>query len=258
MREGVLSFAGQRFPLPAALAAATEGDSEVRIPVEAILPGTGSGRATVKSIEPLDTTPDATRYLYRLAVGDETLFATETLTAAPRYHAGDTLPFDIDFHRISIAAAGVEPLPGENILPCRLVRDKQVDDRRDSPTRGRKIYRFFFDFGDRLLEVDPDLCQKLFSCKGTAIFRTELEVRFPPDAVTISPRTPGVATETTLPGRVTEVYDYGRRTFARVAIATGRATVIAPCESGVGDAVHVSLDQSRLTVYDREVGIIIV
>ena len=163
----------------------------------------------------------------------------------------------MDFSRVTVEAADILPLPAENVLPCRFIRDKQVDDREGSPTRGRRIYRFFLDFGERLLEADTALCEKLFSCKGTTIFRTDLEVSIPPESLRITPRVPGAASETSLPGRVTEIYDYGRKTYARIAIATGRVTVIAPYDGKVGDAVHVIPDQSRLTVSDRTVGIVI-
>ena len=106
---------------------------------------------------------------------------------------------------------------------------------------------------------DPDLCEKLFSCKGTAIFRTPLSYRFPPDAVTVAPRnhTGGDDDEKkTLPGRVTRILDYGRVTYAEISV--GRKTVIAPYGGKVGDAVALTVDQARLTVVDAEVDIIIV
>ena len=265
---GFLSFAAQKFPLPPALCGNAAGDgtaasrqetgtpASLTLPAEAILLGTGTGRARVEEAEVFDT-ETSPRTLYRLTVGDVTLFALES--APPRFANGDTLPFDVDFSRITAEACGIRPLPMENRLDGRFSKEKEVDDRPGSPTRGKKIYRFYLDVADRPVTADESLCQKLFSCKGTAIFHTPLSYVFPAHAVTVTPRgkgSEGDTDKTALAGKVTEILDYGRAVYARIAV--GSQTVIAPYTGSRGDAVNLVVDQSCLSVVDREAEIIIV
>ena len=64
------------------------------------------------------------------------------------------------------------------------------------------------------------------------------------------------ADKQTLSGKVTEILDYGRTVYARIAV--GSQTVMAPYAGKRGDAVSLAIDQSRLSVVDREAEIIIV
>ena len=252
-----LTFAGQRFPLPPALQRKAKLQAPAKtlplltLPVGALLLGTGSGRAQVVEVEsvPTDTTA---RTLYRLTVGGEVIFATES--GEPRFGVGDSLPFDVDLSRITVEAYGITPLPAENTLSGRFTKEKEPDDT------GKRVYRFYLDVEDQPVTADGDLCEKLFSCKGTAIFRTPLSYRFPPDAVTVTPR--GKTDEkTALAGRVIRILDYGRVVYA--AIDVGGKTVIAPFGGKAGEsrenaAVSLVIDQSRLTVVDAEADIVIV
>ena len=264
VENGLLIFAAQRFSLPPALRdtshttpPSTPHDATLTLPTDALLLGTGSGRAQVAEVESIST-GGVTRTLYRLTVGGETVFATES--GEPRFRVGDALPFDPDFSRITVEAAGdtatggdstagILPLPSENTLKGRFTKEKETDDR------GRRVYRFYLEVEDLPVAADGALCEKLFSCKGTAIFRTSLEYRFPPDAVTVKPR--GKDDEkTALLGRVTRILDYGRVVYAEIGV--GSETVIAPYNGKAGDAVALIIDQSRLTVVDAEADIIIV
>ncbi len=276
-----LTFFGQRIPLPPALAdkdAAPRADKpragELYLPTDAVLLGTGAGRAQVAEVEsfPLsEATPsahgDGAHILYRLEIGGEVVFASERGVA--RFSAGDTVPFDVDFSRVTVPEAGISPLPRENELDGRLTKEKKTDDRPDSPTRGRRVYRFYLEISDNPVEAERELSEKLFSCRGASVFRLPLTFRFSADAVRILPRdaTPAVG----IPGRITARLDYGRTTYARIRVGTRE--VIAPydgmpCDGtpcggtplhgAVGEAVTLVLDQSRLSVIDRESGIILV
>ena len=251
-----LTFAGQRIPLPPILRGKTHKEVPAKVtptlilPVHSLLLGTGSGRAQVEEAE-VFSADGVTRTLYRLTVGDEVIFATET--GEPRFAVGDALPFDVDLSRVTVEAYGIRPLPTENVLSGRFTKEKELDDR------GRRVYRFYLDVEDLPITAEPTLCEKLFSCKGTAIFKASLSYRFAPDAVTVSPRggaMDGENEKTALPGRVTRILDYGRVTYAEISV--GRKTVIAPFGGKVGDAVALTVDQERLTVVDAEVDIIIV
>ena len=247
----VLTFAGQRFPLPPALRDKNKPQAPAKtsptliLPVGALLLGTGSGRARVAEAE-VFTAEGVTRTLYRLTVGGETVFATES--GDPRFSVGDSLPFDVDLSRVTVEACGITPFPAENILWGRFTKEKETDDK------GKRVYRFYLEMEDMPVPAEPALCEKLFSCKGTAIFRTPLSYRFPPDAVTVTPR--GKDEKTALPGRVTKILDYGRVVYAEISV--GGKTVIAPYGGKVGEAVALTVDQERLTVVDDEIDIIIV
>lgn len=262
--DNVLTFAGQRFPLPPALCNSPEEQAPAQkkpreglltLPTEAILLGTGSGRAHVEETETIvDTEQGRSILLYRLTVGNSVLFAKEPPNAespTPRFHVGDTLPFDVDFTRIS--APEIHPLPAINQLHGLFTKEKTVDDRAGSPTRGKRIYRFHLDMGGRAVEAEAGLREKLFSCKGSGIFRTALIYSFPISAARMV-----TAAVEGLSGIVKAVMDYGRAGFARVSVGGQEMIVpIGDTAPTVGSTVSVALDQSRLTVTDREAGIVI-
>ncbi len=264
-----LSFAGQRFSLPPALSDMLRKDTkkappdgELCLPCDAILLGTGAGRAQIAEVErfPLrEITPTAADherlYLYRLNMAGEMIFASEHGEEAtpPRFSAGDTVPFDLDFSRITVESRGIRPLPSENELDGRFCKEKITDERPDSPTRGRRIYRFTLELADIPIEAEKALSEKLFSCKGSHVFQTPLTCRFPIDAVTVIPRS--ARRGEGLEGRISALSDYGRTTYAHIAV--GSREVVAPYTGAVGDAVTLLIDQSRLTVVDRESGIIL-
>ena len=257
--RGLLIFASQRFPLPPTLREHREvADSAVlTLPANALLLGTGSGRARVEETEIFHgegavssgavQAAQAVHTLYRLTVGEETIFAIEA--GEPRFRVGDSLPFDVDFSRITVAACGIRPHPNENSLRGRFTKEKEMDGK------GKRVYRFYLDMEDQPIAADEALCEKLFSCKGTAIFRTALEYRFPPDAVTVTARGAGEEKDA-LRGRVRRILDYGRAVYAEVDV--GGKTVIAPYNGKTGDAVSLTLNQELLTVVDAEADIIIV
>ncbi len=266
--EGFLAFAGQRLPLPPALCGETLSEAkksppagELFLPSDALLLGTGAGCAKIAAVESFPAAEvarggnggDAALIQYRLDIGGEVFFAAER--GAARFSVGDTVPFDVDFSRVTVPEAGIQPLPRENELEGRFVKERAVDDRPDSPTRGRRSYRFHMEIADALVEAEKDLCEKLFSCKGSAVFRLPLVYRFPVDGVDVRLRDeqrPAGGIE----GRVAAILDYGRTTMARIRVGTQE--VIAPYAGAVGDGVTLQLDQGRLSVVDRESGIILV
>ena len=253
LTSDTLTFAGQRIPLPPTLRGRkkAEGIAEsttpsLHLPADSLLLGTGSGRAQVAEAETY-TAHGVTRTLYRLTMGDEVIFSTEA--GEPRFSVGDVIPFDMDLSRVTVEDYNIHPLPAENCLSGRFTKEKEPDDK------GKRVYRFYLEMEDTPISADPDLCEKLFSCKGTAIFKAHLSYRFPPDAVTVSPRGKD-GDNGALPGRIRKILDYGRVNYAEIDVYG--QTVIAPYSGKVGDAVSLTLDQGRLTVVDAEADIIIV
>ena len=92
---GVLSFEGQRFPLPPAVRCADSACVEMSMPVQALTLGEGVGKATVQWIETIGK-----QTLYFLKIGEITVFSLEE--GAARFAVGDTVSFDIDFSQMSI------------------------------------------------------------------------------------------------------------------------------------------------------------
>ncbi len=266
-----LILAGQRFPLPPSLSGEATADKgkaplkgELILPTHAILLGTGAGRAKVMAVESFPAAEissssaanGAGLVLYRLEIGDEVFFASEAAeeNTVGRFSVGDTLPFDIDFSRITVESVGISPLPSENELEGYFTKEKVMDDTLGSPTRGKRIHRFFVDMADMPIPADRELSEKLFSCKGSRIFHLPLLYRFPPDAVKVLPHGEQ-STGGTLHGRIRSISDYGRTTYAHISVGTHE--VIAPFRGAVGDEVDLVIDQSRLTVTERETGIIL-
>ncbi len=283
--DGTISFAGQRFTLPPAAIDLSEADlsgsdlsgsdlsaknkknpprhGELILPSDALLLGTGAGRARVAAVESFPSAEpgyvtEGRLILYRLDIGGEVFFASEVIpngetdgAPAARFAPEDIVPFDMDFSRITVEAAGIHPLPTENELDGRFIKEKTVDNRPASPTNGKKIHRFFMEISDMPIEAEPVLCEKLFSCKGSGIFRLPLSYRFPTDGVRVLPRD----SENGIAGRVIARLDYGRTTYARISV--GSREVIAPYDGAVGEAVTLVLDQTRISVVDRDSGIIL-
>ena len=263
VKDDVLSFSDQRFTLPPALSGRASGKPcELILPTDAILLGTGQGRARIAEVECFDA--DGTRLpseadapfkvLYRLYVGGTVFFASGSGRA--RFQAGDTLPFDLDFSRITVEGADILPLPSDNRLDGHFIKEKEVDNTPHSPTCGRRIWRFYLDLADHPLTADPSLADSLFASCGTKIFRSDLIYSFPASALTLTLRAPDdPPSRDALSGRVAEILDYGRTTYASVSLGSRR--IIAPYEGKVGDLVHVTLDQSHITVTDKATGMII-
>ncbi len=262
--DGTLTFAGQRFPLPPALSGQeTDGkkppcEGELILPSEAILLGTGAGRARVEEVERLaESDRPGGGHLYRLNIGGEVFFTPEA-GAEARYAVGDAVPFDVDFSRITVAAAMIAPLTTENRLVGRFCKEKVLDDRPGSPTAGRRTWHFFEEMADQPIEADKALSDKLFSCKGSRIFGLDLTYAFPAEAVTVLLREPG--DRRALSARVNEILDFGRTTYLRASVGT--QSVTAPCpadiKAAVGDRVFLVIDQARLSVVDRAQDMIIV
>ncbi len=249
IERSVLLFAGQRFPLPPTLSSDDKKapvKGELVLPTDAFFLGTGTGRAQVTAVERFENSgSDRDLCLYQLAAGETVLFASET--GQVRFAAGDTVPFDIDLSRITVKEAAIFPLPPQNELDGRFIKEKVTD------ARGRRVYRFSLEMADMPVEADKDLREKLFSCKGSGIFHLSLAYRFPVDAVTVLPRS--TTRDVGVSGRVSAILDYGRTVYARIAVGTRQ--IVAPYNGAVDDAVTLVIDQSRLSVIDRESGLIL-
>ncbi len=250
VKDGEILFAGQRFSLPPALADAKGGAGELTLPCDAILIGTGAGRAEVAAAETVEDTERAVPLrLYRLVAGGESFFLSaeiDGLTLA----VGDTVCFMPDFARIT--APGITPLPRTVTLSGRLDKEKR-------PREGGRgsDWSFFLDISGRRVEAAPALREKLFSCKGSAVFRLPLLFSFPSEAATLSAQ----ALRDGLPAKVEALYDYGQRTYVRVSVGGQDAVIPADTDGkrpSVGATVYLSVDQNRLSVTDGESGIVIV
>ncbi len=237
IKNGNLTFAGQRFALPPVLADCHCVGGELMFPCDALELGTGTGSATVAGVEIIDN-----KTLYELNVGGMPLFAVEQ--AQPRYAVGDALSFQVDCRRLSVPECGIQALDTRNVLPGKFVKEKA----------DKKHYRFLLEVGDQQLHCADSLSRKLFAIKDIKIFQTPLEYLFDADSVTL---TQGACEDrTAFNGTVSEILDYGTHRYARVAM--GDHSIIAACDGQVGDAVSIAIDYDGISVKDSKLDIIIV
>ena len=162
--------------------------------------------------------------------------------------AGETATTLLIYKGICIEACGIRPLDTKNVLDGRFIKKKSAD---------RKHYDFYMEMGGARLRPSEEMCHKLFACKGTRIFQTPLTFEFDATAVTVTKGSDGDAIPA-LRGTVREVVDYGEIQYARIALGDSEATVIAVYNGRVGDEVSLTADDTRITVKDRTIDMIIV
>lgn len=230
-----LSFGGQAFALPKAISASDSDSAELVMPVSAISLGKGAGKATLQWTENIEG-----KTLYFLKVGELTLFAVEE--GAARFKVGDELAFDVDMCAIRVDDCGIAPIALVNNVNGVFSKEKNG-----------KQYRFFMDMAGGRLLPDPTVCRKLFACKGTKIFKTDIQYVFDASAVSVVNEAVKYAT---LEGTVAEVLDYGYIKYAKVSV--GNELITVAYDGNVGDSVSIRIDPARITVKDKKLDIIIV
>lgn len=235
VKDGKICFADVALTLPPALACANAADVELVMPVSAITLGQGEGRAKLQWVEDVDG-----KTLYFLKAGDLTVFAVEE--GAPRYAIGDEVAFDVDMCQIRLEACGITPIRLQNAVSGTFIKEKN----------GKK-YDFYMDMAGHKLTPAASICQKLFACMGTKIFRTPVEYLF--DAASIAVISEAVE-HRTMTGKVTNILDYGYVKYAKVAVQDSVLTVAY--DGSVGDTVHLAINMEQVTVKDRRLDIIIV
>ncbi len=232
---GNILIEGSRFKLPDAIRAADGKDIELTVPVSAMKPGKGGGSATVIRTEVIGE-----QILYALKVGELTLFALGD--GGRVYKPGDCVSFDIDMRCIGIEECGITPLSTENRLSGSFIK------LRD---KGSRAYDFRIDISGQQLIPAKKLCEKLFSCKGTKIFRTPLEYIF--DARSVCAVEDG---ENVLRGRISEILDYGNAVYSKVDLGAGNSVTVE-YNGKPGDELTLAVDPDAITVKDKEIDIII-
>ncbi len=235
VKAGHIHIEGQSFPLPPALNCEDAQNVELTMPISALKLGSGQGRATVQWAENIDG-----RTLYFLKVGDLTLFSMEDGPA--RYAVGDTVNFTIDMRYIAIDACGIAPLHMKNALAGGFSKEKN---------KGAKIYDFHLEISGQQLVPTKTLCEKLFTCKGTKLFRIPLEYQFDVDSVCVVQ-----AGENVLRGTVSRILDYTTASYATVDIGGGNTVTVA-YSGQVGDQVLLAINGQAISVRDTALDIMI-
>ena len=235
---GKIKIAGETFTPPAAIATdADYNNVEMVMPVSALTIGEGEGKAKIQWIERIED-----KTLYFLDVNGTTLFSLGGTEVA--HKVGDTVSFGIDMCKISIPEAGIAPVNTLNSIDGDFIKEKV----------SRKNYEFYMSFAGHKLSPSLRICEKLFSCKGTKIFRTPLNYSFDASAVTATLYDEDEANA--LSATVTKIDDYG---YVKYAVCDCNGTsVIAAYDGSVGDRVSLAIDVDKITVKDRSIDIIIV
>ncbi len=240
--DGKLTFAGHTFELPSAIAVAGQMDGELILPTKALLLGTGSGRAVIENVENIEG-----KSLYQLDVNGITMFALRDEDETP---LSGEVAFDIDFKSLSVEGESmtVAPLNMTNEVDCKLIKVKELQEN------GKKGYSFYTEIGAQRILPTMDTCQKLFVTKGIKIFKTPLRYIFDATAVTLAEEG-----KSAMKGSVEKVLDYGKDRFALVNIeGNSVCTAIADEALEVGQEVNLTIDETRLTIKDTNLDIIIV
>ncbi len=235
INDGSLIIENQKFILPSAIHAESRSSVELSMPISALKLGEGGGKATIEWTENIDG-----KTLYFIKVGDLTLFSIETGDA--RYERGAEVNFDIDMRFVKIEAAGIQPLHMTNYLFGGFSKEKDNDN---------KIYNFHMEISGQQLVPTKTLCEKLFTCKGTKIFRTPLEYIFDIESACVVD-----AGENVLEGKVAKILDYGKNIYAVVDIGGGNSVTLEYSGS-VGDRVKLAINGSAIAVKDKSMDIII-
>jgi multiple sugar transport system ATP-binding protein len=238
IKDGAISFENQNFILPPAVKCSDSDSAEISMPISALTLGSGIGEAKVQWTESIDG-----KTLYFLKVGGSTLFSLEDGEA--RFSVDETVSFDIDFTKVSIASLGVTPLCLTNTLDGIFTKEK------DST---RKHYNFFMNVGNAKLVPNDTICEKLFACKGNKIFHTPLEYIFEAKDATVTPLCDNA--ENCLSGKVTEMLDYGHTRYAVIDVYG--QTVTAAYDGNEGDSVNITIPCESITIKDKSIDIIIV
>ena len=235
--DGILSFEGQYFPLPAAVRCEDSSCVEISMPVIALTLGDGKGKATIQWIETIGN-----KTLYFLKVGNITVFALEE--GAARFAIGDSVAFDIDFSQVSINALGVAPMCMTNTLDGIFTKEKDVS---------KKFYHFYMNIGEAKLVPTERICEKVFACKGNKIFHTPLAYIVSVKDLTVAPAN---GAQNALSGTVQEILDYGKEKYAVIDVYGQKLTALY--DGSVGDTVDVVVPVDAVTIKDKAIDIIIV
>lgn len=234
--DRTLLVGSQKFPLPSALSCPDADDLRLSIPTASVMLCRGNAVATVARIETFGE-----RALVVLSFDDLTLFATSSGTLPS---VGERVRFDIDMRKISLSNGRIAPLEMTDRLECRLIKEK----------KGRGKIDFYLKLsGGQRIPANGPLCERLFATRSTDIFRTELEMVFDADAAEIKKTPSGEG----IFGKVCEILDYTSHKYVKVNISGTNIVVLCGIDISVGDDVEVMIDTCRVSIIDRELGIII-
>ncbi|MBE7058042.1 MAG: sn-glycerol-3-phosphate ABC transporter ATP-binding protein UgpC [Ruminococcaceae bacterium] len=244
IKNGRLYFGKQELKLPPVFENLKSGECKIAVPPEAVVLGEGRAKAKISSAEVIED-----KVLYRLEIlnNDENfngapLFALEL--GKQCFDEGEKIVFDIDFSKVSIKEQNIEPIEKTNVLKCTFVK-KRGD---------KKKYKFYFDIENQLLKADEAICEKLFASKGTQIFDIPLEMVFMPDSIEaekyVSDGLDSIA------GKVTDVFDYGMKCFAKVRVGSSDIIIMHKCE--IGEKLSIRFNEKGFNVKDKTKDIIIV
>ena len=99
------------------------------------------------------------------------------------------------------------------------------------------------------------ICEKIFACKGTKIFTTNLEYEFNINDATVYFANADNK-QNKLIGTVEEILDYASVKFAKVKV--GEEQILVKYDGNINDEVVVDIDVDKFTIIDKSIDIIIV
>ena len=164
----------------------------------------------------------------------------------PKHSAGTMVSFDVDTCKIGIEACSVTPINTVNSIDGDFIKEKI----------SKKEYEFYMEMAGHKLKPTNRICEKLFGCKGTRIFKTPLNYSFDASAITVKPYAEGDEASNALIGRVVSIRDYGHVKY--VTCNCNGAEVVAAYDGQLGEEVALEINVDMVTIKDKTIDIIIV
>ena len=238
--NNTIRLAEQSFAIPSAIVVESSHQNvELVMPISALTIGRGVGKARIHGVEQIED-----KTLYTLDVNGSILFSLKD--GEPEYGVGDDVSFDIDMCKIAVADCGIDPMNTVNSIDGEFTKAKI----------SRKEYQFYMQMAGHKLVPNVRICEKLFSCKGTRIFKTPLNYSFDACAVTAKPYNEGDEVGNALIGKVVSIKDYGHVKYA--TCDCNGTQVVAAYDGQVGDTLALEVNVDMVTIKDKTIDIIIV
>lgn len=242
IENGNLNFAGQTCKLSSAiLDRLSDGKYEIIIPSNSVILGQGPCVGKIVSKEEIEG-----KILYQLDVDNKAFFV---YTNDSSFDIANEVSFDLDQKTISLKGEKeILPLDTVNVLDGSFVKIKEKGGN------GKKQYNFYLDINGMRIHSSDYVSSKLFACKGTKIFKTNLSYIIDKNAFCSDTQEGDSIVKLTC--TVDSVFDYGKDIYAKVVLENGD-TLIAPVSNvNAGDSTELFIDINKLSIKDRDLDII--
>lgn len=237
VKENKLELLGSEFALPPAIALA-DGEYVLSIPTDAMSFGGGVNADFVNEED-----VNGVRLIELNASGKPLFVIAEN---GEDINSG----IKIDFKKCTFIKDNevlISPLPSFNELSGRIVRVSKVMEvpGRNGKIKKKKVKVHGLEIEGKYFDCPVDMAERIISNGGTAIYDTELDIRFSIDLIPCEPDGDGIKAETL------KILDYGDRKYA-MCKAGGKTVWLEVDDGFTGGPVMFKPDISKINVYQQE------